>query len=134
MFACVRGACTQQGKEIIDGLGRCTVDALKHYFKVNNFLPDRIIIYRDGVGDGMLQLVVPSSLPQRTVCSTMAITMLWGVQADHEITQLHDAFAKIGPTYKPRLAVVVVKKRIHTRIFAHGTYPPNTTSYAQLSL
>lgn len=37
-------------------------DALKHYFKVNNFLPDRVIIYRDGVGDGMLQLVVPISL------------------------------------------------------------------------
>lgn len=88
---------SQQGKEIIDGLGRCMEDALKHYFKVNNFLPDRVIIYRDGVGDGMLQLV-----------------------ADHEISQLHDAFAKMGPTYKPRLAVVVVKKRIHTRIFAQG--------------
>jgi len=48
----------QQGKEIIDGLGRCMVDALKYYFKVNGFLPERIIIYRDGVGDGMLQLVV----------------------------------------------------------------------------
>jgi aubergine-like protein len=61
----VRGAwrdTTQQGKEIIDGLGRCMEDALKHYFKVNNFLPERVIIYRDGVGDGMLQLVVPISL------------------------------------------------------------------------
>jgi len=34
------------------------VDALRHYFTINKYLPDRIIVYRDGVGDGMLAAVV----------------------------------------------------------------------------
>lgn len=36
------------------------VDALKYFFKVNNTLPHRVIVYRDGVGDGQLAAVVRS--------------------------------------------------------------------------
>lgn len=39
-------------------------DALKAYLKYNNSLPSRIIVYRDGVGDGMLQSVVDYEVPQ----------------------------------------------------------------------
>lgn len=40
-------------------------EALRAYFEKNKSLPERIIVYRDGVGDGMLgAVVVPSpSLP-----------------------------------------------------------------------
>lgn len=38
--------------------------ALKAYLKYNNTLPARIIVYRDGVGDGMLQSVVNYEVPQ----------------------------------------------------------------------
>lgn len=39
-------------------LRACMVDALKYYFKANQSLPDRILVYRDGVGDGQLAAVV----------------------------------------------------------------------------
>lgn len=38
--------------------------ALKAYVKYNEVLPSRIIVYRDGVGDGMLQSVVNYEVPQ----------------------------------------------------------------------
>ena len=38
--------------------------ALKEYLKFNGVLPSRIIVYRDGVGDGMLQSVVSYEVPQ----------------------------------------------------------------------
>uniref|UniRef100_A0A671RIU9 Piwi domain-containing protein n=1 Tax=Sinocyclocheilus anshuiensis TaxID=1608454 RepID=A0A671RIU9_9TELE len=38
--------------------------ALKAYLKYNNSLPSRIIVYRDGVGDGMLRSVVDYEVPQ----------------------------------------------------------------------
>jgi len=38
--------------------------ALKKYSEINGDLPERIIIYRDGVGDGQLRLVVEHEVPQ----------------------------------------------------------------------
>lgn len=32
--------------------------ALRRFYDVNNYLPETIIVYRDGVGDGMLVAVV----------------------------------------------------------------------------
>jgi aubergine-like protein len=46
------------GQEIIDGLKLCMGEALRQYFRLNNQLPSLIIVYRDGVGDGMLDAVV----------------------------------------------------------------------------
>jgi aubergine-like protein len=105
---------SQQGQELVDKLRKCMVDALRHYFTINKYLPDRIIVYRDGVGDGMLAAV-----------------------ADHEVSQLREAFTQVNPDYAPRLAVVVVKKRIHTRIFGVGERslrnpPPGTVVDTQL--
>lgn len=69
--------------------------SLQQFFAVNRFLPDTIIVYRDGVGDGMLGGVV-----------------------NHEVPQLVETFRQFDERYTPRLSVVVVKKRIHTRMFA----------------
>lgn len=38
--------------------------ALKKYRDLNGGLPDRIIVYRDGVGDGQLKTVVNHEVPQ----------------------------------------------------------------------
>lgn len=65
-----------------------------HFTQVNNRFPDRIIIYRDGVGDGQLDTV-----------------------KNFEVKQLESAFSSIAPDYKPRLTVIIVQKRINTRIF-----------------
>lgn len=82
-------------QELCQGLNVCLTAALKKYHEVNGTLPDRIIIYRDGVGDGQLESVFQTEVPQLKSC-----------------------FNALGADYKPRVAVVVVKKRINTRLFA----------------
>ncbi|KAL0871086.1 hypothetical protein ABMA27_004891 [Loxostege sticticalis] len=84
----------ERGQEIVDSLKSCLVDSLKHYLRTNGKLPDRIIMYRDGVGDGQLKLVKEYEIPQMEIC-----------------------FSLVGETYKPTLTYVVVQKRINTRIF-----------------
>jgi aubergine-like protein len=87
------------GQELVDGLKIFMAEALRQYFDHNHSLPEVIIVYRDGVGDGMLSAVV-----------------------DHEIPQMRDTFQMLGEKYKPRLCVIVVKKRIHTRLFDNSNY------------
>ncbi|CAN9513483.1 unnamed protein product [Ophioblennius macclurei] len=86
----------QKGQEIIDGLKMALASALKDYLKFNNCLPSRIVVYRDGVGDGQLHSV-----------------------ADYEVAQIIDSIKSMGQDYEPRLSVIVVKKRISCRLFAH---------------
>lgn len=97
-----------KGQEIMDGLKSCLTGALKDYLKFNNCLPSRIIVYRDGVGDGQLHSVV-----------------------NFEVTQIMDSIKSMGQDYMPKLSVVVVKKRINSRFFAHingkvSNPPPGT--------
>ena len=40
------------------------LDALMKYHQINKKLPERIIVYRDGVGDGQLASVVQQEIPQ----------------------------------------------------------------------
>ncbi|MCI4381245.1 hypothetical protein PGIGA_G00249450 [Pangasianodon gigas] len=97
-----------RGQEIIDGLKVALQAALKAYFRYNKCLPSRIIVYRDGVGDGMLQSVV-----------------------NYEVPQIMQSIKAMGEDYAPKLSVVVVKKRIASRFFALldaklGNPPPGT--------
>lgn len=85
----------QSGVELIDGLKRCMRGALMKYHDVNRVFPGRIIIYRDGVGDGQLEMLL-----------------------QHEIPQLIECFhIENNPEYKPHLTFIVVKKRINARFF-----------------
>ncbi|VDI77989.1 aubergine [Mytilus galloprovincialis] len=99
-----------QTQELVDGACIKLRGALEKYHEVNGALPERIIVFRDGVGDGQLQAV-----------------------HEHEIPQMIDCFKKAGGTeYSPKVGVVVVKKRINTRFFASlnrgqlGNPPPGT--------
>uniref|UniRef100_A0A673GYZ1 Piwi-like protein 1 n=1 Tax=Sinocyclocheilus rhinocerous TaxID=307959 RepID=A0A673GYZ1_9TELE len=97
-----------RGQEIIDALKGSLQAALKAYLKYNNSLPSRIIVYRDGVGDGMLRSVV-----------------------DYEVPQIMQSIKTMGQDYEPKLSVVVVKKRISSRFFARidgkiANPPPGT--------
>ncbi|XP_034048599.1 piwi-like protein 1 [Thalassophryne amazonica] len=98
----------QRGQEIMDGLKVALTGALKDYVKFNGSSPSRVIVYRDGVGDGQLQSVV-----------------------SYEVPQIMECIASIGKDYMPKLTVVVVKKRISSRFFAHVngkvTNPPPGT-------
>lgn len=42
------------GQELADNLKECMSKALRKYHEVNGGLPDRIVVYRDGVGDGQV--------------------------------------------------------------------------------
>lgn len=68
--------------------------ALRRYNEINNCLPERIIVFRDGVGDGQL-----------------------GAVYEHEVKQFMECFKTVGFQEKPKFAFVVVKKRINTRFF-----------------
>ena len=83
------------GEELVNGLKVCFTAALRKYHEVNHCLPERIVMYRDGVGDGQLNVV-----------------------RNFEVDQLKECFAHFGDSYQPKLAVIIVQKRINTRIMA----------------
>ena len=85
---------THSNQELVDKLQHCFTGALNKYHEINHSLPDRIIVYRDGVGDGQLDAV-----------------------AGHEVEQFYAAFGKFQADYRPKLTVVVVQKRINTKLF-----------------
>lgn len=90
--------CMQASKqELVDMLQVCLTSAINAYHKHNGCNPERIIIYRDGVGDGDLDYV-----------------------EKYEVKQLLSTFGRIAPNYKPKLSVIIVQKRINTRVFVRG--------------
>jgi len=82
------------GQELVDALKIAFIKGLKKYYETNHSWPDTVIIFRDGVGDGQLD-----------------------VTSKHEVLQLKDCFKHISDDYSPGLGFVVVQKRINTRIF-----------------
>ena len=44
-------------EELLNQLKVCVTSALKTYFKLNATYPNKIIVYRDGVGDGQIEYV-----------------------------------------------------------------------------
>jgi len=84
-----------QPSELVANLSGFCTNGLKKYQEVNGRLPDRIILFRDGVGDGHIPVVFKDELPQ-----------------------IQKAFSTVGGSeYKPRFAFVIVTKRVHTRYF-----------------
>lgn len=59
-------------EERIDDVTSCSLlshlGALKKYYEVNKKLPARIFVYRDGVGDGQLEMVKDYEIPQIMQC------------------------------------------------------------------
>ncbi len=44
-----------RGQELADSLKVCMINALRRYHEINGAFPDRIVVYRDGVGDGQVR-------------------------------------------------------------------------------
>ncbi len=63
---------------------------------MNGSYPERIVVFRDGVGDGDLNVV-----------------------RDSEVDQLSSCFESCGADYRPYFAVIVVQKRINTKLFSY---------------
>jgi aubergine len=51
-------------QELSSNLTLTVKSACEHYHKMNGAYPEKIIIYRDGVSDGQLSLVVDYEIPQ----------------------------------------------------------------------
>lgn len=94
-------------EEMISGIRICLLAALQKYYEVNHNLPEKIVVYRDGVSDGQLKMVETYEIPQLIKC--------------------FETF----PQYEPKLTFIVVQKRINTTLYtysanAFGTPPPGT--------
>lgn len=81
--------------EIMQSLSVLVAGALRKYHETNQANPAKVIVYRDGVGDGQLDVVYNSEKEQ--------ITQAFRIAG--------------GADFKPKLAMVIVKKRIMTRFF-----------------
>ncbi|KAG1661158.1 Piwi-like protein Ago3 [Nymphon striatum] len=85
------------GEELVNGLKIFLVSACRKYYEVNHELPQKIVVYRDGVGDGQLTHV-----------------------ADYEVPQLLDSLKCFGSDYNPSLTIIIVQKRINARMFLNN--------------
>ncbi|EPQ53315.1 argonaute-like protein [Gloeophyllum trabeum ATCC 11539] len=82
--------------EMIQELRDMMVERLKLYEKMNRRLPERIIVFRDGVSEGQYDAVIREELPQ-----------------------ILDAFKKVrqSPAYRPKLSIAICGKRHHARFY-----------------
>lgn len=74
---------------------------LKHYYEVNKCLPDRIIVYRDGVSEGQIPHVF-----------------------NVELERIRDAIKQVAGETVIRLSFIIVTKRVVSRFFLR-TGPTN---------
>ena len=89
------------GQELVDSLKAAFVRAAREYYKAQHAWPEKVLVFRDGVGDTQLSTV-----------------------ASYEADQFRDSFRHISDDYSPSFGFVVVQKRINTRIFARGSKAP----------
>ena len=89
---------TQKGrKEMVEELEEMIVERFKLWQKRNqNRLPNKVIVYRDGVSEGQYRLVLENELP----AFEKAFDKLYGAKAKH-----------------PKISIIVVGKRHHTRFY-----------------
>ena len=80
--------------DFITSIGLFMRDALVKFRESNGQLPQYIILYRDGVSDGQIDLI-----------------------REAEVTQLNQAFSTIDPNWTPFLQFILVKKRGNTKFF-----------------
>ncbi|THH32716.1 hypothetical protein EUX98_g1439 [Antrodiella citrinella] len=88
----------REAEEMVQDLGLMIKDRLLLYQRINRRLPERIIVFRDGVSEGQFRLVLR-----------------------HELPQLLETFKKFEKgAYRPKLSIVICGKRHHARNYATG--------------
>jgi len=91
----------KDGNEVSANLTVHMVQALKTYYKTHDTLPERIFMYRDGVGDGQIQYVHQQEV----------------ARLEEKIKEIYSKVkATAGVT--PKFTFIIVNKRLNTRIFA----------------
>jgi eukaryotic translation initiation factor 2C len=89
---------TQKGRqEMVEELEEMIIERFKLWQKRNqNKLPNKVIVYRDGVSEGQYKIVLESELP----AFKKAFDKLYGAEPKH-----------------PKISIVIVGKRHHTRFY-----------------
>ena len=90
--------------EMTDHMVPAVSKAIRKYIEVNGQAPERVIMYRDGVGDGQISYVL-----------------------DHEVAAIEQCF-KMQRLEGGKFTYVIVSKRINTKFFAMNGKPGNVNS------
>lgn len=91
-------------QELVDAYKMAFIESCKVYHRINHRLPEKIIIFRDGIGDSQVETA-----------------------STHEVNQLISTFNQIKDGYCPEFGFVVVQKKINTRIFKQLNSPRGLT-------
>jgi len=109
----------KQGQEIIDALKIAFLQSLIRYHEANNFFPDTVVIFRDGVGDSQMSTVAVHEGQQ--FMNAFKVSSDSGSDSDSDSSsgsdELRKRFKELRPKdYNPQFVYIVVQKRISTRI------------------
>ena len=99
----------RNNEENLDQMKVLITNSLREFHRNQNRLPERVIVYRDGVGDGQIALV-----------KEQEVTMIQAA--------LKDVAEKANGGKLIKLTYVIVSKRINSRFFKTGrdyTNPPS---------
>lgn len=88
----------RSGEEVSANISVHMVSALKAYSLEHGTLPDRIMFYRDGVGDGQIEYVHK-------------------MEVQSALTRIGEIYSKHGEGKFPKFSFIIVNKRLNTRIF-----------------
>lgn len=88
----------KSAEEMSNHLAANMVKALEQFYKINQELPERILFFRDGVGDGQTRYVFEQEL--QTIRKKMA-----------------DIYYSHGIADEVKFTYMIVTKRVNTRIF-----------------
>jgi len=107
----------KQGQEIMDALRVAFIESLIKYWEINRNWPTDIVVFRDGVGDGQLEVTKTHECEQ-----FLAVFSKKNNGRGNNTTEVSKMESKLGDmlpeNYKPGFVFVVVQKRINTRILA----------------
>jgi len=115
----------KQGQEIVDCLRTAFMDGLAAYWEVNQKWPTNIIIFRDGVGDGQLDLVQSYESLQFSNCfhkiesnSNEGSSNIKSNSSEYNAQRKKLRKMGMKEDYDPGFTFIVVQKRINTKIFS----------------
>ncbi|KAG1761419.1 ribonuclease H-like domain-containing protein [Suillus occidentalis] len=97
--------CQSSKQEMIDDLTEMMLERLRAYKKKSGYLPERVIVYRDGVSEGQFDTVLEHGSEKDKILDAF--------KAIHKETK---DFAE----YRPLLSIVICGKRHHVRFMPKG--------------
>ena len=98
------------GQELMHGLKHCIKSALANFLKkyANRFIPNLLIMYRDGIGENAFKEVVESEVKQIT---------------DY-ISNIKEELGLSPEVWNPKVIYIVVNKQVNTRFFEQTVQGP----------